>query len=58
MALESNILKEDSALSIHLADTWAAHAQFEDVLSNFKALLIKNQESVPSEIFQIGEKLE
>ena len=58
MALESNILKEDSALSINLAETWAAHASFEDIMNKFKNVLSKNQEHIPTEIISIGEKLE
>ncbi len=32
MALERNILKEDSQLSINLAETWAAQSVFEETL--------------------------
>lgn len=58
MALESNILKQDSALSINLAETWAAHASFEEIMNKFKNVLSKNQEQIPTEIITIGEKLE
>ena len=58
MALESNILKQDSALSINLAETWAAHASFEEVLQKFKNVLTQNQDNVPPEIMSAGEKLE
>jgi len=35
-ALQANIIKDDSALSVHLGDTWAAHMALEDAMNKFK----------------------
>lgn len=58
MALEANILKQDSALAVNLSETWAAHANFEEVLGRFKSALTEKSAEVPPEIMTIGEKLE
>lgn len=58
MALETNILKPDSTLSINLTETWAAHAAFEEALNKFKAEVQKRQGAIPPEIIKIGETLE
>ena len=58
LALQSNILKEDSALSVNLSETWAQHAFFEEALNRFKQAIVNNQANVPQEICVYGEKLE
>ncbi len=51
-------MKEDSALSINLSETWAQHAFFEEAIGNFKAAIATHQDRVPIEICKYGEKLE
>lgn len=58
VALEANILKPDSALAVNLSETWAAHANFEEVLALFKATVTSKQAEVAPEVMQVGEKLE
>lgn len=36
IALSKNILKENSLLSLYVADTWAAHSSLEVALESFK----------------------
>jgi hypothetical protein len=55
IALQTNILKEDSYLSRHIAETWAAHSSLEDVLSVFRDEVSKCGNKVLS---SLGEKIE
>lgn len=43
---------------MNLSETWAAHANFEEVLGKFKSALTEKSSEVPPEIMSIGEKLE
>ena len=57
-ALQMNIIKEDSALSVHLADTWTAQSNLEEGLNHFKILLQTYQDTLPKDFLKIGEKIE
>lgn len=56
VALNNNILKEDSLLARNIAETWTAHQNFEDDLQVFKKEISKFSNS--STILQLGGKIE
>ena len=55
MALQSNLLKEDSLLTRYIAETWAAQNGLEEALNKFKVELGKT--SNPT-LVELGEKIE
>lgn len=55
VALNSNILKEDSLLTRYIGDTWNSHQSLEDAIFNFKEELLKQYNPV---LEKLGEKIE
>lgn len=41
VALNANILKEDSLLTRYIGDTWNSHQNLEEAINNFKEELMK-----------------
>ena len=55
IALSKNILKENSLLSLYVADTWAAHSSLEVALDSLKEEIQKGSNSA---LQKVGEQIE
>ena len=58
MALQSNIVKEDSALQLNMAETWDASVSFEETLTKFRLEVNKVFKKMPIQIQVLVDKLE
>lgn len=55
------MIKEDSVLAIHLANTWAAQNELEETIQKFKEAILKGGNangSYSEEIIRMADKIE
>lgn len=55
VALNANILKEDSLLTRYIGDTWVSHQNLDEAITNFKEYIMKTDNP---KLISLGEKIE
>jgi hypothetical protein len=55
VALNANILKEDSLLTRYIGDTWESYTNLDEAITNFKEYIMKIDNPV---LISLGEKIE